>query len=594
MEFFENEFKIEPKLSENDLSGNKRILESTSTESTSSSRTFQQSLENQTLSNMAQITHVGRNIKGRNQICDMKPDDEKDAITRKRIRISSSQANTVGNSENDEYSVSVNHAAKLNSRSNADETQTDNVKCLKAQSSVYCEMKENGALGNSVNNQENGASAIDLTKKLLLDFKADGKEEERNSQSENNNALNSLSKLSNDGRTKETQMNPINTSTTQTISSIVHENPKINRKENPPSDSGVILSESDNSKQKVSKIMEKNECVIELPSSVQPGDQVHILWPPNSRLPSVGDNFRQQLIKVFIPYSIAPLELLSIDMISRKPIFKRRFLRVISPNGFPPPLLPLKKSSLALTVQSSTKNISTPPPGGIWKDFKKKASRVGRDYQVSSLPQPNSVDMDEDKVEYETLWDPVLAKDAESRGVNIQHIINETTVNKKVIMMEHLHKNLYREKEAWRDFAKTVELLKGDGKLYGEPLSEEDVHLFEEAIWDHKKCNISALAQMRDKGSKINLCTYLVHYYNKFKVSENYSRLKKIKSHGTDKWSDDCGICGDGGDLICCDECPAAYHLQCLQLEQIPEGHWQCPVCIKKRIPEVNSTDKKQ
>lgn len=53
---------------------------------------------------------------------------------------------------------------------------------------------------------------------------------------------------------------------------------------------------------------------------------------------------------------------------------------------------------------------------------------------------------------------------------------------------------------------------------------------------------------------------------------------------------DFCQVCWDGGDLVCCDRCPAAYHPDCLglpeeQLQSAPT--WSCPqhacaVCQKK------------
>jgi N-acetylglutamate synthase-like GNAT family acetyltransferase len=44
--------------------------------------------------------------------------------------------------------------------------------------------------------------------------------------------------------------------------------------------------------------------------------------------------------------------------------------------------------------------------------------------------------------------------------------------------------------------------------------------------------------------------------------------------------SDDlCRVCGDGGDLLCCDTCPATFHLDCLGLPEVPAGEWFCPAC---------------
>lgn len=48
-----------------------------------------------------------------------------------------------------------------------------------------------------------------------------------------------------------------------------------------------------------------------------------------------------------------------------------------------------------------------------------------------------------------------------------------------------------------------------------------------------------------------------------------------------DEHQEFCSECRDGGDLICCESCPASYHLGCLDppLTQIPEGVWLCPRC---------------
>ncbi|KAJ8483884.1 hypothetical protein OPV22_016369 [Ensete ventricosum] len=46
-----------------------------------------------------------------------------------------------------------------------------------------------------------------------------------------------------------------------------------------------------------------------------------------------------------------------------------------------------------------------------------------------------------------------------------------------------------------------------------------------------------------------------------------------------EKNDDTCGHCGDGGELICCDNCPSSYHQACLLLKELPEDRWYCPNC---------------
>lgn len=43
-----------------------------------------------------------------------------------------------------------------------------------------------------------------------------------------------------------------------------------------------------------------------------------------------------------------------------------------------------------------------------------------------------------------------------------------------------------------------------------------------------------------------------------------------------------CLICGLGGDIILCDQCPSSFHLGCLGLDRVPDGDWFCPTCCCK------------
>ncbi|NXE80293.1 AIRE regulator, partial [Cochlearius cochlearius] len=59
---------------------------------------------------------------------------------------------------------------------------------------------------------------------------------------------------------------------------------------------------------------------------------------------------------------------------------------------------------------------------------------------------------------------------------------------------------------------------------------------------------------------------------------------------------DECAVCGDGGELICCDGCPRAFHLACLvpPLPRVPSGMWRCGSCVESaaetgRLQEVDT-----
>ncbi|KAL4833916.1 hypothetical protein H8958_011675 [Nasalis larvatus] len=55
------------------------------------------------------------------------------------------------------------------------------------------------------------------------------------------------------------------------------------------------------------------------------------------------------------------------------------------------------------------------------------------------------------------------------------------------------------------------------------------------------------------------------------------------------KNEDECAVCRDGGELICCDGCPRAFHLACLSppLREIPSGTWRCSSCLQVTVQEM-------
>lgn len=62
-----------------------------------------------------------------------------------------------------------------------------------------------------------------------------------------------------------------------------------------------------------------------------------------------------------------------------------------------------------------------------------------------------------------------------------------------------------------------------------------------------------------------------------------------IMNEGMVESEDHCRNCCKMGDLLCCENCPAVYHLHCLKppLEVVPDGDWLCPVCEAHQLKGV-------
>lgn len=60
-----------------------------------------------------------------------------------------------------------------------------------------------------------------------------------------------------------------------------------------------------------------------------------------------------------------------------------------------------------------------------------------------------------------------------------------------------------------------------------------------------------------------------------------------VNSTYTDSHISYCVQCKDGGELLCCDGCPAAYHAGCLGLHAVlQDAAWYCPSCVQVGLLE--------
>lgn len=113
--------------------------------------------------------------------------------------------------------------------------------------------------------------------------------------------------------------------------------------------------------------------------------------------------------------------------------------------------------------------------------------------------------------------------------------------------------------------------------------------------------NFRCHAGLRQKISSLNLFLGYDKSYSLCQLQAWSIEYKVRKERANDTMSlqadendDTCALCGDVGELICCDNCPASYHQACLPCQEIPDGSWYCSSCLCNVCGEVvNSKDPK-
>ncbi|CAJ1058625.1 histone-lysine N-methyltransferase%2C H3 lysine-36 specific [Xyrichtys novacula] len=77
----------------------------------------------------------------------------------------------------------------------------------------------------------------------------------------------------------------------------------------------------------------------------------------------------------------------------------------------------------------------------------------------------------------------------------------------------------------------------------------------------------------------------LVLANNSFLCPNHFTARKGCKNHEhiNVSW---CFVCSEGGSLLCCEACPAAFHQECLNIE-MPQGSWFCNDCKAGKRPRI-------
>lgn len=227
-----------------------------------------------------------------------------------------------------------------------------------------------------------------------------------------------------------------------------------------------------------------------------------------------------------------------------------------------------------------------------WKDggrnFPRKKSRVGADYQVSQLPLAGTFESSE-VPECVIMWDPKKASILVDANGNLPLLANANFNLREAALILFAECNY----EPGEDF---LEVLSASPAPNGSDWPPEKRAKFSELAYTLRKDMHGICSNMN-----INMATCLAYYYSIFKHTDDYRLVKtilqdekadakasKMQSMESGQ-ADSCLICGDGGELLICDGCEGEYHMNCMEpaLAAVPEGRWECDECVNKKLLEL-------
>ena len=172
------------------------------------------------------------------------------------------------------------------------------------------------------------------------------------------------------------------------------------------------------------------------------------------------------------------------------------------------------------------------------------------------------------------------------------------TSNEKTILLDQVHLNLIRaiitEDEA-------------NGYSFAAHDEKESINIFlyflDTFTWPEiVRSYVTANTELHSAAQCVNDGKYpLVPLEKKIEVlcrlteqflSSNAVR-EDVVNEGMFQSEDHCRNCSKMGDLLCCELCPAVFHLHCLKppLEEVPQGDWLCPLCKIDKVQGVTDCD---
>ncbi|OQR88558.1 hypothetical protein THRCLA_10244, partial [Thraustotheca clavata] len=97
--------------------------------------------------------------------------------------------------------------------------------------------------------------------------------------------------------------------------------------------------------------------------------------------------------------------------------------------------------------------------------------------------------------------------------------------------------------------------------------------------------------------SKTNVVRKIIRKEKEEKKELEETPKKELTPVKSQEWEEYCCVCGDGGELLCCDGCPRVFHYTCVGLRRIPRGKTFCPNCdktVKPVFPVVRRESERQ
>jgi len=121
------------------------------------------------------------------------------------------------------------------------------------------------------------------------------------------------------------------------------------------------------------------------------------------------------------------------------------------------------------------------------------------------------------------------------------------------------------------------------------PWRTEEIEKLENLLLSNLKDIQTVRKELKLDGYDRSISELLEYYYNKFKKTARYQEVKREVANYRFLNREECAICQDVGNLICCEGCDSGFHLHCLTppLPNFPDGDWYCPPCAKEHKKEI-------